>query len=363
MNTKFDFKTQLASYQEEIDAVIEEYVVTCQNETLQEYGENSRLALDAFLEILQRGGKRIRGALLLHAYRMSGGQDDELARRAALAVEMMHAYILIIDDIQDRSAVRRDGPTAHKILEQHHQSKELAGDSYHFGISLALNGALAGAHLANTILAELHTDEQIRLQISSLLNNTMVTTAHGQTSDILNEVVASVSAADVERVLDWKTAHYTIESPLRIGAVLACDERPELHENIRKYAKAAGRTFQITDDILGTFGSEFESGKSPMDDTREGKRTLITIYALEHAESGDKNFILEKLGDEHISPAEFERFKQIIEQCGALSHARTEARMSAENAIESADEFNEFWPEEGGAFLAQLAQTLLDRKA
>jgi geranylgeranyl pyrophosphate synthase len=353
---------KLTEYKQAIDKDIELFSKQVQKETLQDFGHNSRLAVDTYLEILGRGGKRIRGALAMLAYEMSGGTDKVMITRAVRAVEMLHAYILIIDDIQDRSAIRRDGPTAHKLLEEYHRKQELAGDSEHFGLSIALNSALWGAHRANVILAELDIDPNIIAEVISIVNQTMEITAYGQTSDIINEVVAEVTESDVEQVLRWKTGMYTFLNPLQVGMVLAGAEEEKVNL-VTYYAHHAGFLFQITDDILGTFSSELDSGKSPIDDMREGKRTFLTVYALNNAEPTAKDFLIQNLGNSDITPAQFERFKEILIECGALDYAKKRAEHSAKLAIESLDAIREYWPQEGVEFLRQLVLNLLNRKA
>lgn len=355
------FLRKLSQYKQKIDDDIAAHVKEQQQATLQEFGKNARLASDAYLEILSRGGKRIRGVLAMFAYEVSGGKDQSMILQAARALEMLHAYILIIDDIQDRSLVRRDGPAAHVILSQYHKEKELAGDGDHFGISLALNAAFEGSHAANKLLSELDVDDSLKIKVLSMVNATMTMTAHGQTSDIMNEVVASVEEADVQRVLEWKTAHYTFLNPLRVGMVLAGAHEQQLSA-IKDFAMHAGILFQITDDIMGTFGSEFESGKSPMDDMREGKRTLLTVYALKHASNGNQNFLLQMLGNEHLTPAEFERCKKILQECGALDHAQNLAQNAAREATQALEPMKKYWSDEDIVFLEQLVGYLVNRK-
>ena len=354
------FKSKLQQYKATIDEDIAVYSKRVATSTLNEYGVYSRLATDAFLEILSRGGKRIRGALVMLGYEMSGGKNSALALEAARAIEMMQAYILIIDDIQDRSLVRRGGPAAHVILHDYHVAHHLAGEADHFGIAVALNSALGGAHAAQMILANLDTDEDLRLKVVSIMNRTMLVTAHGQTNDIVNELIADVDEKAVERVLEWKTAHYTILNPLHVGMVLAGAEC-EATDAITEYAMHAGKAFQISDDILGTFGEESESGKSTVDDIREGKRTLLTVYALEHATDADQNFLLQMLGNQHISPAEFERCKNILVQSGALDYSRTQAEQHSKQAIESLKPHQDKWSPDGLAFLEGFATYLLTR--
>lgn len=357
------FASTLKSYKELIDADIASYAKTVEKSTLQDYGAYARLATDAYLQILARGGKRIRGALVMTGYYMCGGTDKKMILEAARAIEMMQAYILILDDIQDRSHMRRGGPTAHESLAAYHRSHHLSGDADHFGVALALNGAISAAHSATVTLTELDgVDDARRLEAARVLNQTMLTTAHGQTNDIMYEVSAKVSAEEVERVMEWKTAHYTFLNPLTIGMVLAGAEASVI-EAIRDYSIWAGKAFQVGDDVLGVFGSEFESGKSPLDDIREGKRTVLSVYALEHADSADKNFLIQMLGNQDLTQAEFARCKDIMTSTGALEHARTLSRSYAHKAITALDGSPESWDEQGIQFLRGLAEYLLTRES
>lgn len=354
------FKQKLAAYKQLLDDDIATYSKHVRQTTLQQYGVNARLETDAFLDILARGGKRIRGGLVMMGYEMSGGTNVKMIIQAARAIEMLHAYILIIDDIQDRSATRRGGPAAHKMLADYHHTHELADSADHFGISIALNAAIAGAHASQMILANLDAPEDLRLSVVSIANRTMMITAHGQTNDIMNEVVAEVDPENIERVLEWKTAHYSFLNPLHVGMVLAgaeCDAT----DAITDYAMHTGKAFQITDDILGIFGSEHESGKSPLDDIREGKRTVLTAYALEHAEKSDKNFLIQMLGNKQLNQAEFKRCKAILQESGALAHAQKAAQQHVTEALESLNKETAHWNQQGTKFLRGLAQYLLNR--
>lgn len=354
------FKHKLGEYKQVIDEDIAAYSKHIQASTLQQYGASARLVTDAYLDILARGGKRIRGALVMLGYEMSGGTNRAMIIQTARAVEMVHAYLLIMDDIQDRSLTRRGGPTVPVMLAGHHRKNHLAGDAGHFGIAMALNAMGIGNHAAQMILANLDAPENLRLNVLSILNRTVVVTAHGQTNDIMNEVVASVDEKAVERVLEWKTAHYTFLNPLHMGMVLA---GADCHatDGITDYAIHAGKAFQITDDILGIFGTEFDSGKSPRDDMREGKRTTLSIFALEHTTSADKNFLLQMLGNTNLTPAEFERCKDIFVESGALKHAQNRATKHVEQALASLEKEASRWTDDGVKFLRGLAQYLLTR--
>lgn len=355
------FVKKLVQYKRLIDADIEKYTKDIQNSTLRNYGANSRVATDAYLEILARGGKRIRGALVMVGYEMMGGTDQKMIVEAARAIEMLHAYILIMDDIQDNSSVRRAGSTAHVALAEYHHKNHLAGDSDHFGMSLALNAMGIGNHISQITIANLDVAKELRLKAISILNQALIVTVHGQTNDIFNEVASNITMKDVENVLEWKTAYYTFLNPLTFGMVLAGADCSAT-DAVREYSLMAGRAFQITDDILGVFGSEFESGKSPLDDIKEGKRTILTIYALENADKADKNFLIQMLGNKDITQTEFNRCKDILIESGALDFAKSEAENSVKKAIKSINDHNLNWPSSTKKFLIGLAESLVNRK-
>jgi geranylgeranyl pyrophosphate synthase len=354
------FGRQLAIYKQAIDADIEVYADHIRRSTRSQYGEYAGAVTNAYLDMLSRGGKRVRGALVMAGYEMCGGKDRTMIVRAATALEMIHAYILIIDDIQDRSKLRRGQPTVHEALASYHRKLGLRGDADHTGISLALNGALAGAHAAQTLFAGLSVDEELKIKVLGIVNMTMITTAHGQTADIMNELTPSVTMADVENALEWKTAHYTILNPLCVGMVLAgagCGDT----DAVRDYALHTGKAFQITDDIIGVFGSDAQTGKSTMDDIREGKRTLLTMYALEHALAADRGHLEACLGDIDITEDDFRQCQKIIKECGALEHSQAAARQHIQAALEALQLHNDRWSKDGVVFLRGLTQGLLDR--
>jgi geranylgeranyl diphosphate synthase, type I len=355
------FAARLMAYKQAIDDDIAAYADYIKHTTATLYGPYAELEVNTFLDILSRGGKRIRGTLVMVGYEMTGGQDRAMILQAARAIEMLHTYMLIVDDIQDRSRVRRGQPTAHEQLAAYHRRHHLKGDAAHTGISLAMNAALAGAHAAGVIMANLNAEPQLRLNALSITNRTMGITVHGQTYDIMNELVTSPRPEDVEQVLEWKTALYSFINPLHVGMVLAgagCE-----HTNaITPYGRHAGRAFQLADDALGIFGNEKEVGKQPIDDIREGKRTLLVLYALEHAATpADRAFLEQSLGDPRLGQTAFKQCKKIIEASGALEYTKRLVRQETAGAIESLKLGEGLWTPEGMAFLRDLALLLQDR--
>lgn len=361
MRPKVDmFVKQLAAYKSAIDNDIENFTRELQKSTLQDFGTNSRVALDAYLAIVGRGGKRIRGALTIVGYEMAGGTNKDMIMKAARAVELIHAYLLVIDDINDRSSIRRGGPTTHLLLAEYYHSKDLGIDDFHFGESIAMNTSLVGGHIAQSIIAELDVEPDLILRALSALNKSLAVTGFGQVNDVFNEVLGSeVDERAVMNVLEWKTAHYTFLSPLQLGMILAGASQDQV-DSIKPFAINAGLAFQITDDNLGVFGTEFESGKSPLDDIREGKRTLLSIYALNHGSNSDKNFLMQMLGNNGLTQLEFERVKDIMVATGALEFAKEKAAAFVQNAQQSLSE-NKHYDKQQTSFLSCLTDFLLTR--
>jgi geranylgeranyl diphosphate synthase type I len=355
--------TKLAEYKREIDADIEAYATDLRSKVGASYGAYVlETEANIFLDLLSRGGKRIRGALTMAGYEMCGGTDRAMITQAARAIEMLQAYMLMIDDVQDRSDLRRGKPSAHKMVEAYHIKHKLKGDPAQAGINMALNAALAGAHSAQEILANLEVDPQLRLSVISITNHTMVITAHGQTMDIMNQLIERPSKANVERVLEWKTALYTVVNPLHVGMILAGAYRKAI-DAITPFGAYAGKAFQITDDILGIYGDEKELGKTPGDDIREGKGTLLIMHALEHATTADKTFLQQCLGNSNLTFGDFETCRRIIKDSGALAYAREQAAGYLGQALTSLDKPKGLWSQEGTDFLKGIAYALQNRVA
>lgn len=355
-----DFKSMLSSYKQLIDSDISHYGDKLAQQTLLNYGEPSELVVNVFIDLLNRDSKRLRGTLTLVGYEMCGGTNRAMILQAARAVEMMHAYILIIDDIQDRSALRRGGPSAHKLLESSHAANKWNGDAAHNGISLALNSALLGLHSAEMLLANLDIEQDLRIKIINIMNHTMAVTAHGQTHDIVNEIKpGDVSLEDIENVLQWKTAHYSVLNPIHIGMVLAgapCEDT----NTITEYALHAGKAFQITDDLF-VVSSKTENGKTNSDDIREGKQTLLTVYALRNASVADQAFLRSCLGKQELTEEDFQRCKNILISSGAKAYAEKTAVEHVSKAQLSLKQHASRWAPEPVEFLDSLAQYLITR--
>lgn len=317
-----------------IDSDINQYAVEMRQELAEQYSADMALVMDGYFEILRRGGKRLRGVLAIEAYKLFGGSDNKLALRLARVLEMLHAYLLVVDDVADQSDLRRGGPTAHRLLEARHKDAGWAGDSAHYGRSQALNAGLIGQNLAFRELIDLPIKESVRADLLAMVNNQLITTGIGQVSDIQNEAERVMDELLIKQTLQWKTAYYTFMLPLKAGALLAGAKSKEA-EFLNSYAVHMGTAFQVADDIIGVFGSPSKSGKSNRDDITEGKRTLLVSYAYRHGSQADKRALDAALGNRQLTDAQYKRFCEALRNSGAATYAKQVVKTAVKNAASS----------------------------
>lgn len=263
-----------------------------------------------------RGGKRIRGALVM----LTGGEG---ALDASVGMELLHAYLLIHDDFMDRDLTRRGGPTLHASLSRS------AGE--HIGGSVAiLLGSLCQAWAYELVLASPGRAREAAKVLTDALQEVII----GQALDLLAPLtIPELGPAGVLEVQRMKTGSYSFELPLKLGAVLA-GATPEVLEALSRFARPLGQAFQIADDLLGTFGSSDVTGKPNASDLREGKRTLLIARALAAATGEDAAVLRAGLGNPDADP---EELRAILRRSGAVDAARAEAERLCNEALEALD--------------------------
>lgn len=354
------FSQQLQEYKDSIDHRIDEYVDESVAATKKAFGYFSTKAFAAYTSILQRGGKRIRGALTMESYRMFGGQDTQVATQAALVMEMVQAYLLIIDDVCDRSSVRRGGPTAHVMMADAHRLNGWSDEPGHFGESIAMLAGVLGMHEALIEADKIPAPHATRLAAIRNLNYCLSVTAHGQFNDIYNQVAGVDGLQNIEDVMVWKTAFYTFVNPLQFGAILA-DAPADALQTLVDYSLQMGKAFQLSDDIIGVFVDEEVSGKSPLDDIREGKQTLQIELSLQKAEASEVAFLKSVLGSAGVTMDDVMRCREIITSCGAYDEVQRELNESLSRARRYTEDIAKHADKDGVAFLLGLVDYLEHR--
>lgn len=311
--------TEILRHKKEIDDDLARLSREWHAEWRGHYGVSSEIILESLTSLLNRGGKRVRGALAMESYYLHGGTRPEVALGAARVIELVQTYLLVMDDIADNAKMRRGGPTVHSQLATSHKEAALKGDAVHYGLSQATNAAMLASHRAMSELVTLPAPDAAKMRATELLNEDISMTIVGQINDIYNEVARErIKRQEIINTMTWKTAYYTFVSPLELGACLAGADG--LSGRLREYALRAGVAFQINDDILGVFGNSFEVGKSAEDDIREGKATLLVSHARKQATEGQLQELNMILGKSDATTEECERVRSIFESTGAKEY-------------------------------------------
>ena len=185
-------------------------------------------------------------------------------------------------------------------------------------------------------------------------------TAYGQALDIRNAElgVEAVTEADVLAVHRYKTAAYTVSSPLRIGALLG-GARPRLVEDLEAIGLDLGIAFQLRDDLLGTGFDADASGKSA-NDLQEGKRTLLVVKAWALADASGRAALSAVLKNPRATEAELEGAREVIRSTGSLSYSERRIRSLHSRALRRIASSPSLRPE-GRALLREIGEKLVHR--
>ncbi|MDJ0334982.1 polyprenyl synthetase family protein [Salinibacterium sp. G-O1] len=246
---------------------------------------------------------------------------------AASALEVFHAAALVHDDIMDNSDTRRGAPAAHKRFESIHRDGGWSGDAAAFGRSagLLLGDLLLGwsdelFDKGTSMLADRAAGYAGRAEFARM--RTEVTA--GQYLDILEENAwAAYPEAEAlpraHRVIVYKSAKYSVEAPLAIGAALG-GASPDQMAALRAFGLPLGVAYQLRDDMLGVFGDPAVTGKPAGDDLKEGKRTVLIALARTKLPVHLRNVIDELLGDPDLDVQQVAMIRTALTDCGAVDH-------------------------------------------
>lgn len=279
-------------------------------------------ALEQAKKIALSGGKRIRGALLCQAYFGVGGKEKKKILKVAAAIELVHLFLLIHDDIIDRGDLRHGQKTLHKIFGKKNGKNISDEDARHFGQSVAMIVGDMLYAIANKIILESgFASKELALALSQL-QKIVAMTIIGQSQDIAIEHKGKASEKEVLAMYENKTARYTFEGPLYLGAILAGCEDRKTFQAMSCYAVPVGIAFQIQDDMLGVFGSEKKIGKSVASDIEEGKLSLMVVKARGDSGVQQRKQLDAILGKKKLTVKEIKAFQNILTETGSLQYAQ-----------------------------------------
>ncbi|UBH06367.1 geranylgeranyl pyrophosphate synthase [Leucobacter sp. Psy1] len=299
------------------------------------------------------GGKRLRAQFAVLGYRsvrplefsvrVPIDEQNPASRLldVAVALEFFHAAALIHDDIVDRSETRRGGPATHRVFTTAHEQAGWRGAAEHFG--------MAGAILLGDLLQS-WADELLQSSCDSLEDRgaAIATRAHfnrmrtevavGQYLDVLEEQRPQFAPHEEQlerstRLLVYKSAKYSVEAPLLIGAALA-GASPEQESALAEFGLPVGVAFQLRDDLLGVFGDEAVTGKPTGDDLTEGKRTVLVALAREELPGGQRAIFDGLHGRANLEPESITLLQQTIRDSGAVDQVEGMIGRNVEAATE-----------------------------
>jgi geranylgeranyl diphosphate synthase, type I len=292
-------------------------------------GGDFGVLIDGMEDFVLSGGKRLRPVFACWGWNAVATRDPDPAVLLLFsALELVHAYALIHDDVIDESSTRRGRPTAHMHFAALHRARNWRGSPDQFGVSAAiLAGDLAQAWADDIVYrADLPSDARRRVQ--RVWADIRTEVLGGQYLDIVAEASGAESIASAMSVATFKTACYTVSRPLQLGAAAAAD-RPDVQEIFARFGTDLGVAFQLRDDVLGVFGDPAVTGKPSGDDLRSGKRTVLVAEAMELADKSDPlaaNLLRTSIGSQ-MTDAQVSALREVIESVGALAAA--EARIAA----------------------------------
>jgi geranylgeranyl diphosphate synthase, type I len=287
--------------------------------------------LDTASRQILRGGKRIRPVLAIQAYQAVGGKDIREIEKVSIALEIFHTFLLIHDDIIDQDELRHGGPAAHSVYKKYHRTKSLRGTDLHFGESVALIlGDILASYCYRIVLSSKFSQAR-RIAAVQHMNKVLIDTGYGQIMDVLIGARARTSRREILEVMEYKTARYTIESPLLLGSILGGGKQ-KIMKQFSKYARPLGIAFQIQDDVLGVFADESKLGKPVGSDLQEGKLTFLILKALASGTAAQKKRLRAILGKSDITDRDIEDARRIIIATGSLAFAKKQARLYAQQA-------------------------------
>ncbi|WP_084533275.1 polyprenyl synthetase family protein [Nocardia fusca] len=260
------------------------------------------------------GGKCVRSAFMYAGW-LCGATEDDTALRASAALELLHAFALLQDDVMDESARRRGEPTAHRRLADRHRRNGLPGCPRRFGESAATLLGDICLIWAEQMLRESGMDEPALARVRPHYDRMRIELALGQFADLSNDIRSAPTLDAVLAIARAKSGDYTVKWPLVLGAAMAdCDRH--VTAALAEYGRAIGEAFQLRDDILGVYGLPEVTGK-PDNDIAQHKASTVIVAATEMAGSRLHRELCTLLQAPTLGIPEVARVRALITATGA----------------------------------------------
>lgn len=301
-----------------------------------------------------RSAKRVRASFVYYGYFLGGGTPDSEVWKVMEGVEMVQTALLMHDDFMDRDRLRRGFPTTQEYFSE--------GDS-HYGNSMAVCVGDVVLCLGYERVLSCNLDKKRVLQIGRVLMREIGLTALGQIYDISLPKLGELTEEKVLAIHKTKTALYTFQNPLMMGAMLAGLDKKVI-DGLKEYAIRGGVAFQIQDDVLGMFGEVEKTGKSIDSDLLQGKSTLLAAKVLEMGNERQKTAFLKAWGNEKATKEQISEAKKSVIESGSLEYSVALAKKLAGEAILEAKKLSAFKVNNKAVgYLEGVAEYLVRREA
>ncbi len=295
--------------------------------------EKIRNVITELKNFTMNGGKRIRPIMMIIGYGLFNNIDDKIIK-ASISIELAQSYLLIHDDIMDNSDMRRGMPSFHKSMESKIGKED--------GAKIAENIAISAGDLIDTYsheaLLSSGFDLKNLINADSEFSKIIEDTGKGQILDIYSSIDEEYSEKNLLKLHYLKTARYTIQGPMLMGAYLAGNTN--YIENIKTFGRCAGIAFQLYDDVLGLFGNEKNTGKPIKGDVNDGKKTLLIIHAYENSDKINREFIDRCLRSGNVSDTDFEKIREIVNETGSYNYSKDKINEYNKSASEELNKIN-----------------------
>ncbi len=292
-----------------------------QREVLAEIGPDLDPLIDSVRHLLT-GGKRLRAAFAYWGYRAAGHPGSDALVRLATAMEFFQAAALLHDDVMDGSDTRRGMPSAHRAVAAIHTASGWSGDSRRFGEATAILAGDLCLQWTDELFSTSGLPGEHLARARGMFDRMRTQLMGGQFLDVLESargwegLTTDERLACARRVIRYKSAKYTIEHPLLVGAMAGGATATAL-DGLSRYGLALGEAFQLRDDLLGVFGDPAATGKPAGDDLREGKRTALVAYTLDRLPPPETARFGELFGRPDLDESAVTELRQLISSARA----------------------------------------------
>jgi len=285
-------------------------------------------------ELIRSGGKRIRPVMAYLGWLSASGQARGIGHadvvKVSAALELLHVFALVHDDVMDESTARRGAPTTHVVAASRHADAEARGKAARFGDNIAiLLGDLAHAE-ADALVADLAAD------LRRIWRKLVIELVYGQRRDLTGSAAGRTDLQHAREVARLKSGAYTVERPLQLGAAAA--HAPEVVQAaLSTYGREVGEAFALRDDLLGVWGDPACTGKPAGDDLISGKPTVILALAHKLATDSVRE-VLSRVGKPTLTSDDITFLQEALVDRGVVAEVEERIGRHVTRAVAALDE-------------------------